>query len=97
MGLCVSQAAALQGRRGSKGRDMMNEKKQKRVLLTLTTEEYEQHVDNSDGVCLACGEVRWGDTEPDAEGYPCEACGEDQVMGIENALIEARIQISGDE
>lgn len=34
------------------------------------------------GFCLACGEDHDG-CEPDAEGYHCDCCGADQVMGAE--------------
>ena len=66
-----------------------------RLTIKMTESEYHQHVSDSDGVCLACGEWR-SDCEPDAEGYPCESCGEAQVMGVENALIEERIDIVAD-
>ncbi len=62
----------------------------------MTEAEYQAHVDAYDGVCLACGEMRYGDTEGDAEGYPCDSCGKDKVMGIENAMIEGRIVFVGD-
>lgn len=33
------------------------------------------------GLCLACGSVKSGDTEPDAKRYECETCGEKKVYG----------------
>ena len=38
------------------------------------------------GFCLACGEERDG-CEPDAENYPCEACGEHKVMGASELMM----------
>lgn len=61
--------------------------------ITMTAEEYQDHVDSMDGLCLKCGEIRFGSTEPDAENYPCDSCGEDAVQGIENALIADNIEI----
>ena len=44
-------------------------------------ERYQKSTDNP-GFCLACGAEAEG-VEPDAEGYDCEACGADQVSGVE--------------
>lgn len=66
----------------------------KRRTWKMTEDEYQQHVDEYDGLCLSCGEVRYGSTEGDAEGYPCDSCGEEKVIGIENAMISGRIEIT---
>lgn len=42
--------------------------------------------DENLGFCLACGEQQEG-CEPDARGYECEACGENQVYGAEEILV----------
>ena len=39
------------------------------------------------GFCLACGNEQGG-CEPDARRYRCEACGERQVYGVDELLIE---------
>ncbi|HMH98988.1 MAG TPA: hypothetical protein VK577_20830 [Bradyrhizobium sp.] len=39
------------------------------------------------GFCMACG-AEAGGVEPDARGYECEACGEPQVYGAEELLME---------
>lgn len=39
------------------------------------------------GFCLACG-IETGGVEPDACGYECEACGEDQVFGCDELMAE---------
>lgn len=38
------------------------------------------------GICVQCGNVQSG-VEPDAEGYPCEVCGEPAVAGMEVTLL----------
>ncbi len=42
--------------------------------------------DAYEGFCLKCGEVKDG-CEPDARGYLCDACGENQVYGAEEILL----------
>jgi hypothetical protein len=64
--------------------------------MTLPQREYEQHAADNDGYCLACGEEQSGGCEPDAEGYPCEACGEPQVIAFEHALVAGYITSSED-
>jgi hypothetical protein len=55
--------------------------------------EYRDHRDEYNGLCIACGAVAYGDTEPDAENYKCEVCGKDRVQGIENLMIMGLIEI----
>ncbi len=50
-------------------------------LFALNEEMYCQ------GICCKCGDTQSG-VEPDAEGYTCETCGENSVMGFEDALIQ---------
>ena len=38
------------------------------------------------GICMGCGGSQ-GSTEPDAQGYHCESCGEDKVCGTEHIFI----------
>ena len=45
------------------------------------------------GICLTCGEKRNG-IEPDARQYECKECGEKQVYGIEEALLDGVIEIT---
>ena len=61
-------------------------------MISLPQSEYEQHVADNDGLCLACGEINHGGCEPDAEEYLCESCGEDKVMGFEQALVCGHIE-----
>lgn len=58
--------------------------------IGVTIEEYEELLENSQGVCLACG--AWRDcTEPDARDYDCEECGETQVYGPDELLVMGRV------
>lgn len=43
------------------------------------------------GVCLSCGATRHGMTEPDAENYECDECGEHHVMGAHWLLFTGRV------
>ncbi len=52
-------------------------------------------VEGTMGVCLACGEVQGG-VEPDASGYECEACGENMVKGIEEAILDGEVELADD-
>lgn len=47
------------------------------------------------GLCDACGEER-DNTEPDAEHYPCDACGEHEVFGVEQLLIKGQVEFTDD-
>jgi hypothetical protein len=46
------------------------------------------------GICLSCGEVQHGGVEPDARRYVCEACGAEQVYGLEEALLMDRVTVA---
>jgi predicted RNA-binding Zn-ribbon protein involved in translation (DUF1610 family) len=45
------------------------------------------HEDDNIGFCVNCGEEVSG-VEPDARKYQCESCGEDEVYGAEELLLE---------
>ena len=57
--------------------------------FTITEDEMHDAMCGTDnpGICIACGE-RQGGCEPDARNYTCEVCGEKQVFGLEEALLE---------
>jgi hypothetical protein len=57
----------------------------------LSIDDYQEMDYCSQGVCKACGAIN-GDCEPDAEDYPCDDCGENQVVGAQNALIEGMFE-----
>jgi hypothetical protein len=65
-------------------------------MIKITEEEYVEHTDGDDGICLACGDWVFGGVEPDAENYHCEYCNENQVYGTdgtEQALILGKLDI----
>jgi len=39
------------------------------------------------GICYNCGTIQEDGVEPDAREYFCDACGEYEVHGIEDAVI----------
>ena len=55
-------------------------------ILTITEAEYQEHVDNDEGLCLNCLKIREDFTESDAEDYFCDFCEENKVAGFEHAL-----------
>lgn len=59
------------------------------ITLKRVEEAVERRMTSLDnpGFCRACGAEADG-VEPDAEGYECESCGEAQVSGADNLLIE---------
>lgn len=61
--------------------------------IEISRVEFEEWREGSNGICLACGEIAFGDTEPDAEDCPCKVCGEEKVRGVENALIHGNIRL----
>jgi hypothetical protein len=52
--------------------------------------------DDYNGICLVCGEVRYGGVEPDARGYPCDMCETNTVVGLQEALLMGRVSVSID-
>ena len=68
------------------------------ALITLTVAEFHELNDEMAGICYACGEIDdSGMCEPDARDYPCAACGEQRVHGIDWALAEMRIDIAEED
>jgi len=66
--------------------------------MRLTMQAYKHHADLYDGYCTACDDItNTGGVEPDAEGYECEVCGGNSVMGIEQALIAGHIDVPDGE
>jgi hypothetical protein len=51
------------------------------------SDELALHMDENDGLCLACGEWTSGGCEPDARNYQCEACDARAVYGAEECLL----------
>lgn len=58
-----------------------------RLAVHMTAAEFNAMRGSYSGICVACGAVREGSTEPDAEQYPCGQCRENKVLGADNAVI----------
>lgn len=64
-----------------------------RLHSSITSDRIMEAVDRRDisldnpGICIACGADQEG-CEPDARNYECESCGEFQVFGAEELLME---------
>jgi len=63
------------------------------AVKKMTEDEFNELREGDSGICLNCGEVRYGGTEPDAENYPCEECGKNKVQGVEMAIVCGNIEI----
>lgn len=63
-------------------------------VVIFSEDEYTDHCDCNDGICLKCGSIKFGDCEPDAENYKCDVCDSRSVMGFEMALVAGYIEIS---
>lgn len=61
-------------------------------MVEMTEAEYQSLVfgDGNPGFCMACGSEAGG-CEPDARNYRCESCGERDVYGIEELMVEGLI------
>jgi hypothetical protein len=53
----------------------------------IDTNEIAEHMEEYNGLCLACGQWQYGECEPDAREYECESCGKRAVYGAEECLI----------
>lgn len=60
--------------------------------ITLT--EFERAAEDNVGWCSTCGEFTTDGVEPDAEGYECDLCGENTVMGATYAAISGEFSIA---
>jgi hypothetical protein len=75
---------------------MKNKMKNDIFPIQMSSEDYALGVDDSNGICLACGEIQFGGCEPDAENYRCSECHKPAVMGYEHALICGDIDVIDD-
>jgi Zn finger protein HypA/HybF involved in hydrogenase expression len=65
-----------------------------RYFVEVEEVDYQEAVDSYMGWCPACKEFTRGTTEPDATGYLCPKCGQNEVVGAEQALIEGLIMFT---
>jgi len=63
--------------------------------MIITSDYYKELLDSYAGVCANCEEITY-ECEPDADGYECEACGANEVVGVELALLIDLIKIKED-
>ena len=61
------------------------------TVFPMTKQTYKELCDSYGGACLACGRLVHEDIEPDAHRYKCPHCGEPQVYGAEELMIEGKI------
>jgi hypothetical protein len=66
------------------------------MVIKMTTQRYERLDSANDGICIKCGAEN-SCVEPDAENYECEACEEDAVFGMQQALICGHVEIHDDD
>jgi len=64
--------------------------------VNVSQDDYDDLIINDGGICRHCGEYTYG-IEPDARGYTCDACGRDEVYGIEELLRMGELHIEEDE
>lgn len=64
--------------------------------VEMSEAEYHEHARQDAGLCLSCGSLESSGVEPDAEEYECEECGACAVQGLENALCDGHIAITGE-
>ena len=62
-------------------------------MKTLHEAEVRQADRDSQGWCLTCEEFTRDCTEPDAEDYDCPKCGENQVVGAQQAVLLGAVDI----
>jgi hypothetical protein len=67
----------------------LNSKKGKRTMtrhMLFALELIEEAMEMQTGFCIKCGAEREC-CEPDARGYDCEVCGENDVYGAEELVL----------
>lgn len=66
-------------------------------MKTVSSIDYEDMCDSYMGFCTLCQEFTRENTEPDAHEYDCPDCGNNSVMGAEEAMMAGEIEIGEDE
>ena len=61
--------------------------------ILVSRADYAEACESYTGWCTTCESFTTGCVEPDAHDYECEVCGENTVMGAEDALMEGEITI----
>jgi hypothetical protein len=60
--------------------------------MLLPEEEFCEYKDDYIGYCSHCDAFTTDSVEPDAEDYDCIECGNNTVMGAEEALLKGHIE-----
>lgn len=64
-------------------------------MISISEEEYADHVDNNDGICLSCETWTQGEfVEHDAGRVACQTCDEHEVYGAEEALLMDELDLN---
>ena len=61
------------------------------MKTTISIETYHELSSDYSGLCDSCGHVQ-SPVEPDAEGYLCEDCGDCDVHGPDENLINGNVE-----
>lgn len=76
----------IKAKRKSDGREVVQ-------CIKLSENEFRSNDSDYNGVCLACGKIATGSTEPDAREYQCEFCEENRVFGFQELLVMGKLKI----
>lgn len=64
-------------------------------IITLTDSEYWQLSNAYAGLCLSCGELdECARIEPDARACRCNACGDRELYGLEQAMLMGLVEVT---
>jgi hypothetical protein len=63
----------------------------------ITEAEYSELDRDYGGLCLACGELAFGDCEPDMRNAPCEACDVNRLHGAAEARLMGALVVEDSE
>ena len=63
------------------------------MTIKISEADYFDATENYMGWCPTCQAFTRESTEPDAEGYDCELCEGNEVVGAENAMISEMFEI----
>lgn len=55
--------------------------------MKLHISDVRGYINGNEGYCSTCDEFTNGGVEPDAQGYKCDECDENTVMGAELAIV----------
>lgn len=65
--------------------------------MKMTSDQFEEHQADLSGYCSECDAITTSDVESDAQDYECPECGNNTVMGVDQALLMGNIEITDDE